>query len=300
MPNLYASKRAHALHRCENAIAFRQAFEQQIGRSVEDLIDSVLPRETRRAILLTGSLAEGIGSAVSDIDLMVVIGREDIAHIAPSGPATVKSTATGGLELAIIDCVLEGLEVDIALVSGPRLGRICAALGRGGVALGEEDIRVLARLKRGWVLDDASGYLAAFPGLRDRLSLEIYCATTYYSLALKRLEDAFAAARKDPALSLHLGRLCVEQVIFAWLASKGTCYPGAKWIAHVRKHEGVDHGLTLLFPTLSDEAIEIGRYLIEVQRFADEIRSLIEQNRAFRIAFDFCPQIYTPDFDIAS
>ena len=300
MPNLYASKRAHALHRCEDAAAFRQAFECQIGRSIEDLVGGVLPRDTRRAILLTGSLAEGIGSAVSDIDLMVVIDGEDVAHIAPSGTATVKSTAAGGLELAIIDSVLEGLEVDIALVSGPRLGRVCAALGRGGVALGEEDIRVLARLKRGWVLDDASGYLAAFPGLRDGLSLEIYCATTYYSLALKRLEDAFAAARKNPALSLHLGRLGVEQVFFAWLASQGSCYPGAKWIALVRGDERLGRGLPMLFPMLADDAVEIGHYLIEIQRFADEIRDLIEQDMTFRIAFDFCPQIYTPDFEIAS
>ena len=300
MPNLYASKRAHALHRCGDAAAFRQAFEQQIGRSVEDLIGSVLPRETRRAILLTGSLAEGIGSAVSDIDLMVVMDGEDVGDIRPKGPATVKSTAAGGLELAFIDSVLEGLEVDIALISGRRLKPICEALSRGGVALGEEDIRVLARLKRGWVLDDPTGYLPGFLGLRDGLSLEIYCATTYYSLALKRLEDAFAAARKDPALSLHLGRLCVEQVFFAYLASKGTCYPGAKWIGHVRKHDGIARGLPLLFPVFSDEATEIGRYLVEVQRFADEIRDLIEQDRAFRIAFDFCPQIYTPDFDIAS
>ncbi len=276
------------------------AFERQIGRSVGDLVGHVVPGNTRRAALLTGSLAECIGGEVSDVDLMVVIDGEYVPVLPPFGDATVKTSATGGLEIAIVDSVIEGLEVDIALISGERLWRLCKALGRGGVMLAEDDIRVLARLKRGWLLDDPTGYGASLAGLRDGLSLEVFCATTYFSLALKRLEDAFAAAAKDAVLALHLGRLCVEQAFFAWLAAKGTSYPGAKWIGHVRRIGAAGHGLALLFPAPADDVLKVEYYLREVQRFVCDIRALIERDRAFRIAFDFCPQIYVPDFGIES
>jgi len=297
MPNLYASKRPHGLHLCQNAEDFRAAFEAALGQSIGAFLSELTSGAKWRAVTLAGSIPEGIASEVSDIDLMVVLDTEVPPSLAQSDTVSAKATP-GGVELGVIDGVFAGMEIDVAFISLSRLVALCAALARGGVTLREEDIRVLDRIKRGWVLDD-DDCLDRLPAVTASRNLEIYCTTNYYSIALKRLEDAVAAEERDPILSRHLARLCVEQAFYAYLASRGHCYLSAKWPALIQHRMGgspVGDGLDLLFPG----ATELRGYLRDVQRLARTIRDLIEQDTAFRIAFDFCPQIYQPDCESVS
>jgi hypothetical protein len=306
MPNLYASKRPHDLHRCASAEEFRENFEARLGRTITDFVDGVVPAK-RRAILLTGSIPDGIANAVSDVDLMVVADVDGAVKLKASGfgggPASIKAGRPGALELAVVDGVVGGVETDIALISGPRLAALSDALERGGVSLQEDEIRTLGRIKRGWIMADEGDYFAEFPGLLGGLTLEIYCATTYYSLALKRLEDAFAAQRSDADLALHLGRLGVETALHAYLAATGYCYPSAKWPLFLKRHNDdpiLDRGIALLFPPRAGTAADLRRYLTDAQANVADIRRLIERDRTLRIAFDYCPQIYWPDFALAA
>jgi hypothetical protein len=303
MPNLYASKRPHRLHLSADSTTFRAAFETHLGCRLSAFLDGFVPEDVRRATVLVGSIPEGIANEVSDIDLMVALNTDRFDAAPPmgmNGCLSVKLGSRGGLELAIISGVFGGLEIDIALIAAPCLAALCNALDRGSVALREDEVRVLSRLRRGWPLECDALFPTDFSALYDGSALQLYCATNAYAIALKRLEDAFAAAGKDQALAVHLARFAVEQGFFAYLASQGQCSPSAKWISSVRRLPAepvLDAGLSLLFPEGRRDVAPVASYLVEVQNFVREIRGLIERDVGFRIAFDFCPQIYEPDFE---
>jgi hypothetical protein len=120
-------------------------------------------------------------------------------------------------------------------------------------------------------------------------------ALTHQRKAAKALE------LHDTVLALQLGRASTEMAYLAYFASEGLVYLGVKWLAQLgfargaqerlARHPLLQHNLRLIFPVFGSTEADAALYLREVGEFLRSIRSLIEQQLLFRIAFKACVQI---------
>jgi hypothetical protein len=297
----------HTLHECRTADEFRACFEATTRRSIQHVTDTLLPDTAPRAILSVGSIPLGMGTRGSDIDLIVLVdARESLLnnekrlansrHQASFSNEADSLVATSFLELHA------GLLVDIQVALAHSIRDIYARLRRRGPELSETEVRILGRLKTGWLLWQSESYLERNCIDWTNRTLDVYCCTRNFVTALTHQRKATKALElHDVVLALQLGRGSVEMAYLAYFASEGLVYLGAKWLAqlgfargaHERlgRHPLLRQSLHLLFPVFTATEAEAAQYLRDVGEFLRSIRGLIEQQILFRIAFKACVQI---------
>jgi hypothetical protein len=298
-------KKPHSLHLCRTPAEFLASFERTAGRSVDAFVERFARLDRVAASLLVGSIPLGIGSSASDIDIVVLIDgasalRDDARidedeNIVFTGRSDDETTA---LVLAEVIAMLGGVEVHLEFILASRIAEWAKQVTEARVSLAAQQVRILGRIKTGWVLsaressDDVCGAL-----MRDN-SLEVHCAVTSFVYALQDLEDARVALAGNVPLALHLGRSCVERCFASCFATKGFAHLGSKWLRFLKTADEslrrvADAGVPLLFPPLGDRA-HAESYLNDVADFSAIARDAIQRDTAFRVAFRMCPQIYDP------
>jgi len=300
-------KRGHGLHTCRTPDAFLARFEFELGTSLPSFVDHFIDRNRLAGVVLGGSIPLGLGTSSSDVDLIVMVDSGEPIEMPTVDPrhGVVFSGAFAGtarLDVGEVIVMRDGVEVDVHCVSGPRVVQTAAQVRDGSISLTEHEIGVLSRIKTGWVLDRSGAFDAYCGVLLDDNSLEVRAATWHLVGAFQELEDSQPALSDNIPLALHLGRKCVEKVFAAFFASRGFAFLGGKWMrAHNtdRSHAlwPVDDdiraltrdGLTLLFPNPAD--VEPAAYLDRVARFVDLVRTEIEKDMTFKVAFALSPQL---------
>lgn len=307
--NVAEQKKSHAFHLCPTAEAFLDQFERAAGRPLSAFVGRFAVSDRVAACVLVGSIPLGIGSSASDVDVLVLIDGADALRDQPRGldddedvVFSGRSDDTSALVAAEVIAMIGGVEVDFEFIVGDRVREAARRVTRSRVALAGQEIRILSRLKTGWILQSRSAIDDVCAALRADQSLEVHCAVTNFVFALQDLEDARAALPGDVALALHLGRSCVERGFASYFATKGYAYLGSKWLRLLRAPDAAlrplaSVGLGLLFPTLDDGAAQVEGYLADVAGFLAVTRDAIQTGTAdkvFRVAFTMCPQVYDP------
>ena len=195
-----------------------------------------------------------------------------------------------------------GVLVDVQVALTPAIRSVYSRLRRRSPELSDTEVRILGRLRAGWLLWETEGYLERSAINWKDQTLAVYCCTRNFVTALTHQRKARNALElHDVVLALQLGRASAEMAYLAYFASEGLVYLGVKWPAQLGfargaaerlvRHPLLKDNLQLLFPVFSSSPRDAAQYLEEVGQFLRSIRSLIEEQMLFRIAFKACVQI---------
>jgi hypothetical protein len=299
---------AHALHECRNAEEFRVAFEATTGQTIEQVVSRVVSPTAPTATFAVGSLALGMGTSGSDVDLIVLVESADaLLHDAGSlanNAQELEYSSESRLLRGIFLKMYQGVLVDLSVVITSEIHRVYQRLRRRGPELSEIEIRILGRLSSGWLLSQTDGYMDRNASILKDPALPIYCCTREYVSALHQISKAERAlARADLPLALQHARESVEYCYIAYFASEGLTYLGSKWLAQLghahgaaerlERHPLLGEGIALLFPHYPTPVAAASDYLKNVARFLTSMRQLIERKSMFKIAFSACPQVHS-------
>ncbi len=298
----------HSLHESLDAADFCRRFERATGRSVRQLVEEVVTPTSPMAVFVAGSLALGMATSGSDIDLIVLVDSKAALvkrprHIANSAQNLEFHNRADSLLAAHFISMYEGICVDLEVALIPAIHGIIRRLRERGPELSETEIRTVGRINTGWILWESEGYLKNEVTILRDPALDVYCCTTHFVSALHEIAKARRAVGcQDFMLALQLGRLAAEFAYLAYFASEGINYLGSKWLAQIghargaadriRRHPLLKDGIRILFPPYTADPEETGRYLKVVCEFLTAMRSLIEHKPLFHIAFQTCPQIH--------
>ena len=298
---------SHTLHECRTAEEFRASFEAATGRQVQQVADDLIPSAMPKAIFVAGSIPLGMGTRGSDVDIIVLIDDRDtfIQGNVPIANNDQEAKFCNEVDSLLAGTFLKlhaGILVDMQVAITPAIHSIYSRLRRRSPELSETEIRILGRLRTGWLLWESEGYLQQRTVNVNDPTLPIYCCTRNFVTALTHQRKAAKALElHDVHLALQLGRAAAEMAYLAYFASDGLVYLGAKWLAQlgfargarerVTRHPLLQHGVRFLFPEFDSTETDTARYLQEIKEFVIAIRGLIEQQVIFRIAFETCAQI---------
>jgi hypothetical protein len=316
MQTVRAVKGRHSLHECTTPDAFFERFRSESGESVHELVGRFVVAERIAATILGGSLSLGIGTAVSDVDLLVLIDGADALKSSDSESLhfELRGESVGEAETLLaaeVVTIVNGIEVNLQFIEMSRVRMLAEKLARPNLWLspGGTNTVILGRIKSGWVLTSSDRFRDGCAALLKTQALEIHCTVAHLVAALQDFEDARAAVPNDLPVALHLGRAAVESCFFAYFASESHVFVGSKWLRLIdrkRAASGADRdarwalgelgqsGVSLLFPPLLREAAEVDAYLERVADFIAGVRSTIERRTAFKVAFKLCPQMHDP------
>lgn len=295
------------LHLCNDLSAFRAAFQVELGRDIDGWLAELAHPDCVAAVILGGVIPLGIGSATSDIDLIVVV----------DDPAAIKSrrlldgSASGvhggvlgesdKLMVAETFTVVNGRDVYVQFVILGELSRLSAQLASADAwrSLSGHSTQILSRIKTGWMLTVTNRLRRACAELLQGRSLEVHCAVRCFAAGLRDFEKAKWELSDDVTVALHLGRSTVQGVLTAYLAGNGLCYIGNEWLkmlSRAAKRSGsaagamstslIERGIELLFPPLTNVRDEAFDYLNRVAEFVGDCKRHMEDDTAFRAAFN--------------
>jgi hypothetical protein len=302
-PTVFETKRAHHLHLALTAEEFGVHFTQEMQGDPSWHPSRFIPEAALGALLLVGSIPQGIGSPASDIDFVAIVGgEEDLPARFPGDPDIVFAARTGS-DRANVVSVRRGLEIDITYITLPGLRTIHEGAVGQGVMPPLSDVKLLAQIRRGWTLQATDTFQSVLKTFRDDPLLDVRSCVRAFVGALKTLEDAAAARADSPALALHLGRLSVERGLGAVQAAEGLVGLGDKWLRLSDQRGGnqlsclaefTAFAEPLLFPSLDRQSSAVEAYLETVTSFLATIKAHIESKPAFALAYRFCRQIDHP------
>jgi len=232
-------------------------------------------------------------------------GRRSIAATGPpstTGSAPLFFNENDALVAGSLMQLCAGVLVDVQVAITPAIRDVYARLRRRSPELSETEVRILGRLRTGWLLWETEGYLERNAINWNDRTLPIYCCTRNFVTALTHQRKAAKALElHDVNLALQLGRACAEMAYLAYFASEGLVYLGVKWLAQLGFARGagerlvryplLKQNLHLLFPVFGSTETDTEQYLHDVGEFLRSIRGLIEEQMLFRIAFKACVQI---------
>lgn len=191
------------------------------GIRMNELIDDILPRcrfETR-ALLLIGSLAEGLANASSDVDLLAVASR------APRGPRLVEDAFEW-----------RGRPVSVTYISEPALRRRLRTLDRLYVDGGHLTDGVATRIANARILHDPGGVAAPLVEAARRFTPKPETLQEMMRIAFGFLNDALGSrAEGDLATAALMARAGAAAAVDCRLLSRGERNLKPKW--HLRRLE---------------------------------------------------------------
>lgn len=297
----------HTLYECQTAEGFRARFETTTGRRIQQVADDLIRSTMPKAIFSVGSIPLGMGTRGSDVDIIVLVdSREALesgtGHAINDSQRAAFYNENDALVAGSFMQLCDGVLVDVQVAISSAIRDVYARLRRRSPELSETEVRILGRLRTGWLLWETEGYLERNSINWNDRTLPIYCCTRNFVTALTHQRKAAKALElHDMALALQLGRASAEMAYLAYFASEGLVYLGVKWLAQLGfargaeerlvRHPLLKQGLHLLFPVLGSTEREAAGYLRDVAGFLSSIRGLIEEQIAFRIAFKACVQI---------
>jgi hypothetical protein len=295
---------AHKLHQSKTPVEFADNFLKHTNKGFIEHVYSVINPGAIIDVLLVGSLANGVGTKYSDIDVYVISTIEKYQLSREQHPRDLITFENpgGGLLLAQVIAPIAGLEMDIHVIDVNRLMAIYASLTRGNIHLSQLDIKMLAALTTPWSFINKSQEYLFSDDLKE--SFTIFCTTRAFVFAIQEYQDAETAMNSDSYLAVHLSRHVIEWLVGSLLAYRGICFLGVKWIKKVRKYckqlevDGevelyalLDDCINILYGKNMMTAEDIHSALNNTVKLMTRARSYIEIDPLFAASFAGCRQI---------
>lgn len=253
-------------------------------------VDAHVERTDEACVLVTGSICEGLGSASSDIDALVLLrDRKNRRKIAKMLELTAGKTR---------DVVFyrNGIEINIELTARDDLNDLIMDLVTVGDSVYNPDglpalpnlevwkRQFMHRLRTGWVLRNPEEVAM----WRDEFFVEIlplYQSVFCYFSSVEMYEDAWANRRQTPESTTYIARSCAEWALNALAARHGFTGQSRKWLIHwldriddAQAQPGIALGKRILFaPSPTDRA--------GVERLLADLKQLIQFTRQ-RVSLD--------------
>jgi hypothetical protein len=306
----FARKRHHSIHESKTPDQFCLAFEAQTNCSVRQIADAFIMPNAEYETFLVGSLPLGLGTGLSDIDLIVLIdSREALLEQAlrtkNSRSFVSFSNDANPLSAGHLIYLVNGIEIEMNFILRPNVLGILKRLRAQGPELTEDEVLILGRLRTGWLVTKSPKCPYDDDSLLSDRTFDVYCATRAYVFAEKFLEKARKCASEGDLLqSMHLARIAVEKSYDSFFASRGFPSLGVKWLQFLRQNSFMPSAnstgsltvfkdnVWLLFPDSRMSGSALTGYLDAVHGFVARTRDVIEEDRLHKIAFSVCPQIH--------
>lgn len=286
-------KRAHSLHAARSLSELNPMLEAH-GISLDHLLDERQVDPVRTGTLVVGSIAEGLGTPHSDVDLLVLVEHgADVLNHDSVRLHTMRSreslTYTGGVEINIevvqrpVLADALGAFLDVApllydhreLVSIPILGPV--------------ELQLLHRVRTGWVARGA----AVVDRWRDEFLVEllsIYLSVAHFVMANELLEDARALVdATDGSFSLA-ARAVAQEELLCLLAYAGCTNQQPKWVARLGERL-----LRQAWPVVLDRLLDLSflpRKLDREQR-EEALLALVQLSQSVRATLAASPDLAT-------
>lgn len=218
-------KKLTTLFECATAGAVLDEFRMFTGRDLLDTLvtDFMLPETA--GVLITGSVAEGLATPSSDLDVLVVVN--EMTRQAP--PGLVLNRGHFSTESVIY---VAGVELNVELVPWVSVGPMLDALltlaplfyNSADVVsvplLSEVECRFVHRLRTGWPIQGE----ATVVQWRDELLVDLLVpcmAVRYLVEAISAIEDMESYRRVRVGSAGYIARKAVECLMLAALALRG-------------------------------------------------------------------------------
>lgn len=217
------------------------------------LIDQVVDPKFTKGIVLGGSIPEGTGTNVSDVDILILLNTTD---------------ALGELTMSIGDIPLKwlhpninftsnwvvffinGIEVNFEFKIHPEINSKTNLAEKNRSEVLNENIdhlRFLARMANGWDLYNKD-FISLWKSYYEIDQLKNRRILSEFTLATKELEDMQEAIGKATGLVSILGSYVVTKLMRSLLAYDGYYAPSVKWLRRVDNLiQNSDSELTILF-----------------------------------------------------
>jgi hypothetical protein len=191
----------HTLYECRTAGEFRTRFEATTGRRVQQITADLLERGTPHALFGVGSIPLGMGTRGSDVDLIVLVDSKEAVSNGTESTVNDSQRAsfvneTDALVAATFMQLQEGVLVEVQVALTPAIRSIYARLRRRSPELSETEIRILGRIRTGWLLWETEGYLERNSINWNDRALPVYCCTRNFVTALTHQRKAEKALER--------------------------------------------------------------------------------------------------------
>jgi hypothetical protein len=285
-------KRPHDLHRCSSVDALVEALRSR-GIDLISLVHEFVKPSLPIGILVTGSIADGVATEVSDLDLMVLLPgadafkakrkREIAGNVVNYLPADSPDSNT-----TIIALFLSGIEIDLVFVADPAVD-LAAGFGSAGndVALEEEEPfyrdPFLNRLATGWVVH-GQDVVNRWRAYHHTDKLRVKWIATEFTAVAKTLEDMEAGIGLGRGHISVLGTCAVVHTLSALLAYSQFYCTSPNWMLKINQllktadpvmREALTEGVDLAFPALLEAADEEKAYFGRVYEYCGKVKNIL-------------------------
>lgn len=232
-------KKPNELYRCRSVDELSAALAAR-NIHVTALVDEFIKPSARRSILVGGSLAEQTASAVSDLDLLILLDSEQAfkKHKSDLYGHRINYLPSADAREKIVSLILDGLEIECQFLVDTRLGvhsedaqATLTELRQPRLA---ENNKFLCRLSSSWVVHD-DGLLATWRRCYDLANLRIRRTSEEFIASAKNLEDMAAAVGEDSAHLGVMGIYVASHLMLALLAHHHYFSKSAKWMKKVTR-----------------------------------------------------------------
>jgi hypothetical protein len=269
---------------------------QSLGISVEEIVKELCIDSSQVTVLLTGSVAQGLATDASDIDVICLSTTPDNLS---AGNADIVWAGGAGLADSTLKFYRHGAEFDIERYTPQSLELLVRSTtqlmdfmrnpqkGSTVPVLEPHELKFLHDLRNAWVLWNPQVH----KNWVDRLYaafLPVYCTVNAIMESYEYLEDAFSNVRNQSSEAVQImARLAARQLCLALLAAHGETNPNEKWIipllrrtASQRPQMGKlsEEGISLLFPDGSHDSAGPMAYVNAVQAYGQKIERLISDD----------------------
>jgi hypothetical protein len=276
-----------------------------LGIDLKEMIATLSNAPQDTALMVVGSVAEGLANPESDVDLLLLVDSGEVLRKSTQAdwsfstgeaykPATVKFFPKG-VELDIEVCVLDRAST-LKATTDTLMKFMSAPDSADGIPkLQTQEQRFLHQLRKSWVVANDP---VAERWRRD-LSvshLPIYSMVTNYIDYMELLEDVVSALRKNDLLDVaNVGRVCAEYGAQSLLGLGNETNPSRKWLAHLLTDLGrgkpelkplTDAALGLLFPAPDMSEASGAQYVQNLRAFGLRLKKIMDGNVSLHRMFD--------------
>ena len=235
--NRNRKKQSNDLYKCRSV---EQLLANLHARDIDIklLIDEFIKPSMRRSILVGGSLAEQTASAVSDLDLLILLddARAFKRQKTDLFGHRVNYLPSPDEHEIIASIFISGLEIECQFLVNDKL-TVSTAPDHTDYKLARqsrlaENNKFLCRLASPWVVRD-DGLLAPWRQCYELDKIRLKRTIEEFVAATKNLEDMAAAVGGDPYHLGVMGSYIAAHMTLALLAGQGYISKSAKWMKKV-------------------------------------------------------------------
>jgi hypothetical protein len=286
-------KRPHALHRCATADAVLAELRTR-DIDVVSLVAEFVKPSFDSGVLITGSIAWGVATELSDLDLLVLLPAADAfkgkrkREVSGSVIKYLPKVRPNKEEVSLF---LSGIELDIFFLVNPEVDRFAASGAPKASLEADEhasDHPFLTRLATGWIVHGPD-VVDRWRRYYDTSSLRIKWMAMEFTTAAKDLEDMRAGIGLAPGHVAALGVYSVTRLLRALLAYNDCYSISSKWLRRIDQLIGTADpdmrqvlitGRELLFPTLLAAPEEERVYVDRVHAYCGAVKTMLSRDDA--------------------